>query len=381
MPVEPLMVTEETGYESRGDEPSLACDLEPSSAESILMVYDTLCKSSVTSPNARACSDHPRYKEHLEKSMPAACARQDGRVVVRRQLGALKHGMLCDLAPPDIDKASAQPKACSLRHGALNSHTGDHMSDLDNVFPIASESTQHGFWDRANDVFRGRDLPSGGLASIALKEDDIAGHCLGFSINQHGTLALRSAALITKCDASSAALSATDVRVWLADVEQEWAWDHAHSEAVHASDEVQDAAAGVAWTCPLHWLQQYHDDDGRHQARSPSWQRNAARFSHITGEHKYAHPTILHANRLRGLRAARFLGDRRACVAAAEDCHGAEHLDKTIDDALQPAWRRVAYVPESHPECTRVLDWPADCGRARPSGQLQEPGECVLRTL
>jgi hypothetical protein len=363
------------------DEPSLACDLEPSSAQSILMVYDTLCSSSETSPNARTCSDHPLYKDHLAKSMPAACARQDGRVVVRRHLGALKkeHGMLCDQAPQDIGGPAAQPPACLLKHGALNSHTGEHVPDLDRVSPVDSKSTQHGFWDPANDVFRGRQPTPGVFASIALNDDDIAGHCLGFAVNEHGTLALRSAALRTNCEASSAALAATDVRAWLADVEQEWAWDHAHAEAVHASNEAQDAASSVAWTCPLHWLQQYHDDDGRHQARSPSWQRNAARFAHITGAHQYAHPTVRHANRLRGLRAARFLGDGLACVAAAEDCHGAAFLNSSIADLLQPAWRPVAYVPADHAECPRVLDWPADCGKARPDGKLQEPGECVLR--
>jgi hypothetical protein len=151
-----------------------------------------------------------------------------------------------------------------------------------------------------------------------------------------------------------------------------------HSQAVHAEHEAAFPNT-VAWTCPLHWLQQYHDDNSRHQARSPSWQRNNTRFAHITGEHKYAHPTVRHANRLRGLRAARFLGDGLACVAAPELCHGRAYLEKTISDIIQPAWRPVAYVPARHPECNRTLDWPVDCGKARPDGLLQKPGQCVLR--
>ena len=355
--------------EDSAGEPSLACDFEASSPGSVLMVYDTLCSSSIGNPNARTCSEHPAYKERLQKLLPPACAAQDGRVVVRRRLGALKAGRLCDMRPPGL------VEACPLKHGALNGHVGEHADNLDAVHAV--RNVQTGLWDGANAIFRGAQVAqvSTELTALALREDDIAGHCLAFELSSRGTLELRGVALAKECTSLAAFGDAADVRAWLADVEQEWAWDHAHAAALH--NESEPVAAGVAWTCPLHWLQRYHDDDGRHQARSPSSQRNAARFAHITGAHRYAHPTVRHANRLRGLRAARFLGDRRACVAAAEDCHGAEHLDKTIDDALQPAWRRVAYVPESHPECTRVLDWPADCGRAGPGGQT---GECVLRT-
>jgi hypothetical protein len=83
-----------------------------------------------------------------------------------------------------------------------------------------------------------------------------------------------------------------DVRAWLADVEQEWAWDHAHAAALHALNESEPVAAGVAWTCPLHWLQRYHDDDGRHQARSPSSQRNAARFAALVEAIPTAQPAL-----------------------------------------------------------------------------------------
>jgi hypothetical protein len=350
------------------DEPSLACDLKRSGEGSILMVYNTLC-ASTSSSSARTCSEHPLYKKHLEQSMPPACARHDGKVVVRRRTGALARGSLCDLKP------QSQSEACTLKHGALNAHTGEHAQNLDEVHMLVS--TQRGLWSKANAVFRGRQTGSQ-LTALTIDDLDIAGHCLGFSISPQGSLTLRSVALESRCDSTSAALSASDVRAWLADVEQEWAWDHVHSQAVHAEHEAAFPNT-VAWTCPLHWLQQYHDDDSRHQARSPSWQRNSARFAHITGEHKYAHPTVRHANRLRGLRAARFLGDGLACVAAPELCHGRAYLDKAISDIIQPAWRPVAYVPARHPECNRTLDWPVDCGKARPDGLLQKPGQCVLR--
>lgn len=357
--------------EDSTDEPSLACDIERSSTGSILMVYDTLCFT--TSTSSRQCGDHPVYKTHLQKSMSAACARNDGKVVVRRHIGALQKGKgtLCDLKPQHMDE-----KTCTLQHGALNGHVGQQAEDLDNVATVAPAAIQRGFWDPANDIFRGRDGSAELLPVLAIDERDIAGHCLGFSIGVQGILTLRSAALSSTCKASTSAILDTDVRVWLADVENEWAWDHAHTLAIHAQEQTA-APDSVAWTCPLHWHQQYHDDGGRHQARSPSWQRNTARFHHITGASHYAHPTVRHANRIRGIRAARFLGDGIACVADAEHCHSLEYLNTTIRDIVQPLWRPVAFVPERHPECNRTLDWPADCGRAYPGGQ---EGECVLRT-
>lgn len=357
------------------DEPSLACDIESSSAGSILMVYDTLCSSSGTGTISRQCSDHPNYKTHLDNSMSAACARSDGKVVVRRHIGALQQGKgkLCDLKPEHMDQT------CALKHGALDGHTGDHATDLDQVLPVLAENIQRGLWDPANDIFRGRQSGANLLTAMALNKDDIAGHCLGFSISSQGILTLRSAALSSHCEASNAAMSDTAVRKWLADVVQEWAWDHAHTSAIHAQEgPAQEAQGSVAWTCPLHWHQQYHDDGGRHQARSPSWQRNSARFHHITGANHYAHPTVRHANRLRGIRAARFLGDGVACVAAPELCHSVAYLNTTIRDILQPAWRTVSFVPERHPECNRTLDWPADCGKASPD--TPHVGACVLRS-
>jgi hypothetical protein len=306
--------------------------------------------------------------------MSTACARSDGKVVVRRHIGGLQQGKskLCDLKPLHMEQT------CAIRHGALNGHIGQQATDLDHVSPVVAENIQRGFWDAANDLFRGRQRSSELLSALALNKDDIGGHCLGFGLDVQGTLTLRSAALSSHCEPSAAAMEDTAVRSWLADIVQEWAWDHAHSSAIHAQDSSTESTDNnVAWTCPLHWHQLYHDDGGRHQARSPSWQRNSARFHHITGANHYAHPTVRHANRLRGIRAARFLGDGLACVAAAEFCHDDAYLKTTIRDILNPAWRLVAFVPERNPECNRTLDWPADCGKASP--EAPHVGACVLR--
>jgi hypothetical protein len=65
----------DVGINNSADEPSLACDFEPSSQGSVLMVYDTLCSNSVNSPAGRTCSEHPVDKQHLQKRLPTAGAR------------------------------------------------------------------------------------------------------------------------------------------------------------------------------------------------------------------------------------------------------------------------------------------------------------------
>lgn len=143
-------------------------------------------------PAARAtCSEHPVYKDRLENLLPAVCAQQDGRVVARRRLGALKKGRLCDMRPDGLDAA------CRLRHGALNGHVGEHASNLDEAQALGT--TQRGFWNPANTAFRGQAVSADALTALALNEDDIAGHCLAFDLDARGTLALRGAALGASC--------------------------------------------------------------------------------------------------------------------------------------------------------------------------------------
>ena len=357
-------------------EPSLACDFERSSDTSIIMVYDTLCAGSGFEASG-PCAEHPRYRRHLQETLPEECEREQGKVVVRQHLGALKAGAtpLCDLQP-------SFPSSCQLKHGALNGWLGIAVRDLADTHPVAA--TQVCFWNSSNSIFRGLEqLGLDDVRTLAISVDDIAGHCLEFIIDARGVLSLRSAFLASQCDPTS---TGGRVRSWLADIEEEWAWDHALSSTLSTPPAVPlDTPAeeqSPAWTCPLYWLQQYHDDNTKFQARSPSWQRNAARFEHLTLEYKYAHPTVRHANKIRRVRAARFLSDALGCVAPAEQCHGKEHLAATIEHLLQPEqWRKVEYVPREHPECARVLDWPADCGRVHADGfqDGQPAGECLLR--
>ncbi len=97
-----------------------------------------------------------------------------------------------------------------------------------------------------------------------------------------------------------------------------------------------EEAAAPAWTCPLHWLQQYHDDNTCFQTPSLSWHRNVVNFEYITLEHKYTHPTVQHSNKILGVRAARFLSDVVGCLAVSEECHTKSYLNRTLENLLHP---------------------------------------------
>ena len=360
--------TNVAGEDSAMD-PPIACDMLRSSYDSKLMVYSSLCAASASS--TRSCAEHPEYEQHIINTLPAICAQKHGHSIVRSRLGALKRGLtpLCELRP-------TAPATCALKHGALHGHQGSRVQDLDTATPV--RAVEVGFWKLANSIFRGFETvrDSELVPALALAPADIGGHCLEFSISEQGWLYLHRARLTTSCQQTGG-----HVRRWLQNIEQDWAWEHAHAkELVGPSRAGAEQVAAVSWSCPLHWLQHFHDDDSKHQARGPSWRRNQARFAHITGEYAYAHPTVRNTYKLRGVRAARWMSDTMACVAVHEsECHAAEHLSSTLQTLLAPSslWHSVAYVPAEESECPRVLDWPSDCGVAAYGGTAQ--GQCFMR--
>ena len=60
---------------------------------------------------------------------------------------------------------------------------------------------QTGLWHGGNAIFRGARFAqvSMKLTALALREDDIAGHCLAFELGARGTLELRGVALAAEC--------------------------------------------------------------------------------------------------------------------------------------------------------------------------------------
>ena len=210
------------------------------------------------------------------------------------------------------------------------------------------------------------------VPALKLLPQDIGGHCLEFAITED-YLYLNSVHL-GDCDHTGG-----NVVDWLQNIEQNWAWEHDLAQKILDAQDVSESST-LSWRCPLHWLGQFHDNNDKQQAQSPSWHRNKARFAHITGAFHYAHPTIKGASKkLRGLRAASFLSDTVACVAAdSAHCHSSQYLSSTMKKILgKEEWHVVDYVTnEPSLTCDRVLDWPNDCGSRSQTGK---EGVCVVR--
>jgi hypothetical protein len=356
------VATNVAGEDSASD-PPIACDMMRSSDNSNIMVYNTLCASSAASTSS--CAEHPEYQQHIQNTLPAECAIKHGKPVVRSRLGALRRHLtpLCQQRP-------TIPAACELKHGTLHGHRGQSVTDLKTKGRVSS--VQSGFWKKTNSIFRGvlTQEDTENIPALGLDIHDIGGHCLEFSITEQGWMYLHRARLTSDCKQIGG-----HVRTWLQNIEQDWAWENEFARKLLLPQESED----VSWRCPLHWLQRFHDDNSKHQARGPSWSRNKARFAHITGEYAYAHPTVRNTHRLRGMRAARWMSDTMGCVAVDErECHSAEYLTNTLQTLLASSsdWHAVAYVPADTDECARVLDWPADCGLAS-AGDGQ--GKCLMR--
>jgi len=349
--------------EDSASDPPIGCDMKRSGDNSNILIYSTLCASGAAATTS--CAEHPAYQQHVQNTLAAQCALKHGQPVVRSRLGSLR-GHLTPLCQqrPEI------PSTCQLKHGSLHGHKGESVTDLHSKQTITSVQT--GFWKKTNNIFRGfiTQEHTDNAPALALDMHDIGGHCLEFSVTQQGWMYLRSAALTNNCKQIGGR-----VQTWLQNIEQDWAWENEFARKLLFSQESED----VSWRCPLHWLQRFHDDNSKHQARGPSWLRNKARFAHITGEYAYAHPTVRNTHKLRGLQAARWMSDTMACVAVDEkQCHAAEYLQDTLTTLLADStdWHAVAYVPAQTDECARVLDWPSDCGLVTAGG---EAGKCLMR--
>jgi hypothetical protein len=354
------------GREDSASDPPLACDMKRSGSDSRLMFYNTLCAADAE--GVQSCAQHPVYEDYVKNVLPAVCEQKHGQPVVRSRLGALDGTPLCEKTPK-------MPDICSFKHGSLFGHTGEAVPDLDGGASPVPVDVQSGLWDKSNFIFRGRYGPmaTGRVPALRLRPQDIGGHCLEFAISPSAYLYLDKVLLTSNCKQDGGR-----VRDWLQNIEQDWAWEHSLAQKVMAEQDVSESSR-PSWRCPLHWLGQFHDDEHKHQARGPSWRRNRERFAHITGSFQFAHPTIRNAYRLRGVRAASFVSDTIACVAAdSGDCHSKQYLSDTLERMLsKEEWHVVQYVTNRPDlECDRVLDWPSDCGSSTRTGL---PGACTVR--
>ena len=229
-------------------DPAIGCDMRRSDEDNSLMIYNTLCAATETSRSA--CDAHPIYLKYLKFTLASVCQEKHGQSVARSRLGSLKPQFdpLCQQRPLLTTKETT----CNLKYGTLHGHRGESVPDLDSQQP--SPIVQQGFWKKENYIFRGVVRQPESNTALQLLSSDIAGHCLNFKITEMGWLYLHQAALSDQCENNG-----KDIRTWLQNVEDYWAYDHDIAEK-HLTLAPLETSETISWHCPLHWLQRFHDD-------------------------------------------------------------------------------------------------------------------------
>jgi hypothetical protein len=347
-----------------GNDIAKGCDLKRSSDGNLIFLYNTLCAETPTS--GENCENHRNYLHAVETYLPPECVDLHGKRVHREYIGAVGGTPLCERRP-SASKMKCEASGASRKYGLLHGNKGIPTPDLDAQQDIDSKLTQQGLWDKKNFLFRANEemyVSKETIIALQLKDTDIGGHRLGFHVSKDGFMRLHSASMRSNPETN------VDVRSWLSHVEDDFAESHFRYEYVNSAPGSAGAtppkqARDVSWRCPLHWLQTYVDDNGFDQARAPAYQRNAARFAHITGENRYAHPTVRSSIKVRELDAALFLNDALACVGPQEECHGFNLLNQTVQALVQDQdqWRKIEYVGSDF--CDRLLDWPEESVKVR----------------
>jgi len=314
----------------------------------VLRLTDGRC---LTESASQTCADRfPFFDKALSSKLPAFCRAHANEVNTGRR-GTLRAGVteLCDRTPDSPDQ-------CLLRHGSFAGFLGSPVPDL-NSFHVTRK--QQGLWKFSNSIFRGsvfREANADHIDALQLLPTDIAGHSLGFVVDASGQLVLHCVNLV------GVALESCLVsnQHWMYNLEEKWAWQHARQQALWPANANTGA---MPWTCPLHLVQAHSGFGNERSIRSPSPDRNAFRFQHITAPSKYAHPIVAGARALL-LMPARYMSPSSACtadLAGMSACHSSELLLRSLAHARELIWQTVLY-PKYHSSpgvsCEQILDWP-----------------------
>ena len=305
----------------------------------------------LTESASQSCAERfPAFDRALSDRLPSFC-RAHGNEVNTGKRGTFRPGVkeLCDRAP-------AAPAECLLRHGSFGGKVGMQVPDLD-TYHVTRK--QIGLWKFSNSIFRGsvlREANAAHIEALQLLPTDIAGHSLGFTVDASGQLVLHCVNLagqaLESCRVSN--------QHWMHNIEENWAWQHARQKALWPATE---NTASVPWTCPLHVIRAHSGFADTRSIRSPSRDRNAFRFGHITGQYAYAHPIVAGARALL-LMPSRYMSPTAACTADAAGmsaCHSSALLLRSIAHARELMWQTVSF-PKYHTSpgvsCDQILDWP-----------------------
>ena len=315
-----------------------------------MRLIDARCET--TTPSQSCAERFPAFDHALKHDIPPYCSTHQDTLSTSKR-GTFREGMseLCDKQP-------SMPGTCNRRQGTFAGSDGIPQEDL--TGPRKQTITSHGLWKISNSIFRGRTHRPALMSSVdalQIKETDIAGHSLEFEIDTGGSLNLVCVNLLQGVTETCVVSN----RHWLHRIEEDWAWQHKTQERIWPRLEMQDAA--VSWKCPLQWVTAYAGLDRTFAARSPSRDRNAYRFRHITSDaYRFAHPIAASTRKLEVMHA-RYMSDTQSCAAdyqlRASHCHSRAYLNTAIQH-LRAGWNTVRHLPESTgaTSCDHVLDWP-----------------------
>ena len=297
-----------------------------------------------------ACSEmFSDYTNEVKYDMPATCVQSDQQLVFRRNTGSLRnqHSRFCDMKPNRED-------VCTRKRGGLHGAQGVSVDSL--YEKKAVTHLQAGMWKKSNSIFytdrRMRFTPDM-IPALQIVESDIGGHKLDFEVEEsRSTLNIWLSGIHLSADANNYAFVKANTR-WMQSIESHFAVEQAFHESKMAVPSEQ-----LNWKCPLSWVTMYSGFTNRSLcARTPSAYRNEFRFSHITNQYKYAHPTVSSINAINNLRHSKFMSEWLVCTSFdVNACRGKDHLKDTITKSYKQV---LTLVQEATQEtCSCVFDWP-----------------------
>lgn len=336
-----------------------SCGCETTTGSSSVPYIDITCDGS---DSLLSCSkDYPLFYEQVYTKMYAQdCASKQSRSVPLANYEQMKNGNLCSRRPRDTS-------ICSTKFGAVGGVTGSAVHNLHEVDPV--QYMQTGLFGNESRLLQGLLLTdTAHVHSIRLKNTDIGGQSIAVTVHEYGENT--DTRLVMQVTCVSAGFHCRDKYItrWLQQTQALWKWQHSQ----YVSRSVRTETRNVRWSCPLQWLSTYGDNRTAYVARSPSANRNALRFRHITGDSFFAHAVVSSTLRV-AQHPARFLSDASACVDASVtknglefNCRGKDLLHAAVMLHKQ-AWTTVKFHTSSAP-CTDILDWPHRAFRTMDGG-------------
>jgi len=331
------------------------CDLSKvNNADLNSWLIDVECESS-------SCSDDFPSYHHGRNTMPEYCLQNRESVIFRRNTGSL-----ADSDPVLCQRKFSTPSICSLRHGTLFNGIGEQVESLAQRF--TPTQNYNGLWKQENiEAIFANDIPSNKNKAWRINKEDIAGHSLDFVVRVRNDIdsvnliasriELSCVNLLSKPNSNCNPRQYNEFRAkaWMPELEVRRQFQHKNLMQTWRSNEEKH------FTCPLQWITSVSNLLSINQIKAPSLLRNQRRFSHITQNAFYAHPTMQYLNtethNFDFLTPGLFMTEIDICAAHLESCKGRESLLQAVAWSRSEEWNFVN-VRSPEASCQQILDWP-----------------------